>query len=231
MTPDTSKQLSLPGMSLPELKQLEAEIHAGMKGFMKVGHALQKIEKQRGYLLKNYKSFGDYCEGEFHFSLRHGERLMLAAQTAETVKRVTGQVPQNEAVARVLTTVAKDESTLKKVAAQLKTKGQSITTATAEKVAEVVERVQGKAKSNGRDAAGKPSPIEKATAPLLGALSDACPGCKAVPTAYQHTVGGWECADCHTAVRVNAAPLEIAVCKECGKPVAGEYCTNCGAIQ
>ncbi len=227
---DTSKQLTLPGMSKEELGRAEAVIREGMKQFVRVGHALQQIREKRGYLLKNYKTFDAYVEKEFGFSLRQGERLMLAAQTAETVKKVTGEAPANEAVARVLTSVAKDEGTLKKVARELKLSGKTFATATAEKVADVVTRVTSRTKDNGHAASG-PSPVEKPSSPMLQGLSDKCPKCGEVPGSYFVGQNGWECGACHATVRVAALPLELAACKECGKPVTGDYCTNCGAVQ
>lgn len=225
-----SKQLTLPGMSKAELDRLEGKIRAGLKSFVEVGHALQEIRDKRGYLIRGYKSFDQYCEREFHFSLRQGERLMLAAQTAETVKKVTGEAPANESVARVLTSVAKDEKILNKVVSNLKKRGQTIATATAEKIAEVVDQVVAKPKANG-SGAEQPTPAEKAAAPILQSLSDACPGCKAVPTSYKHVPGGWECGDCGASVRLNTLPAEIVLCKECGKPLFGaSICGVCGAV-
>ncbi len=66
----------------------------------------------------------------------------------------------------------------------------------------------------------------------LAALSDRCPGCLTVPSAYTHTETGWECDNCGTKVVLNAAPLQIAACKQCGKSVIGDlgYCSNCGTV-
>ncbi len=225
------EQLTLPGMSKEELARLESTIKQGLKSFMQVGHALQQIRDKRGFLLKGYKTFEAYCEKEFQFSLRHGERMMLAAQTSDTVKRITGEAPANEAVARVLTSVAKDEGTLKKVARELKLSGKTFATATAEKVADVVTRVTSRTKGNGKDPG--PTPAEKAAAPLLQSLSDACPSCHATPEIYQHRGGGYHCGACGSAVRLNAIAVEIVLCKDCGKPIVGDagYCTRCGSVQ
>ena len=74
---DTPKQLTL-----FDLEALETRIKAGLRTFIDVGSAIAEIRAAEGHKLKGYNSFEAYCEAEFGFGLRHGERLIQAAQTA-----------------------------------------------------------------------------------------------------------------------------------------------------
>jgi hypothetical protein len=222
-----SRQSELPGLKLPDLEKLEDRVRKGLASFVDVGRALQQIEEKRGYLLRDYKDFTAYCEGEFHFSLRQGQRLMLAAETAQKVQKALGEMPRNEASARVLNPIAGDPKLLGKLKDRLAAQKLNVATATAEKLQEVVEKIKPKTAPMFDD---KPRPIA-----AIAGLSDVCPACGKVPGAYTHDVDvdAWKCGSCHATVRVGALPLEIAVCKECGAPMIGDsgICERCGAVQ
>lgn len=87
-------------LTLFDLEALERTVRAGLKTFIEVGDALVKIRDAEGYRLRGFTTFEDYCEREFGFSVRQGQRLIAAARTADLVERVTGQTPANEAAAR-----------------------------------------------------------------------------------------------------------------------------------
>lgn len=226
-----TKQAELPGLKMPDLEKLEDKVRRGLASFVEVGKSLQQIEAKRGYLLRDYKDFPSYCEGEFHFSLRQGQRLMLAADTAQKVEKAIGEAPRNEASARVLTQVASDPKLLTKLKEKLEKQKLSVATATAEKLQEVVDKIKPQTKS--MFASDQPSAAERAAAPILKSLNDACPSCKVVPPRYTHLSDGWHCGECDAPVRVSAVAIEIAQCTECGKPIVDNspVCRNCGALQ
>jgi len=231
MTATLTKQAELPGLKMPDLEKLEEKVRRGLASFVEVGKSLQQIEQKRGYLLRDYKDFPSYCEGEFHFSLRQGQRLMLAADTAQKVEKAIGEAPRNEASARVLTQVASDPKLLTKLKDRLEKKKLSVATATAEKLQEIVDQIKPQTKAMFAD--DQLTAAERAAAPILKSLSDVCPSCKQVPPRYTHLDDGWRCGECDAPVRVSAVALEIVQCAECGKPIVDNsaICKQCGCVQ
>ena len=226
----TDTQLAL--LKMTDLEKLEDKVRRGLASFVETGRALQQIEEKRGYILRNYATFAEYCEGEFHFSLRQGQRLMIAADTAAKVEKVVGEAPRNEASARVLNPIANEPKLVEKVAAQLKKSGKTIATATAEKLQEVVDKIKPQTKPMFEDAKAEQARASAKAVASVG-LSDQCPKCGKTPSSYQHEKGGWWCGDCHAMVRVGALPIEIAVCTDCGAALLDDsgFCRKCGAIQ
>ena len=230
--PLTTRQDNLPGMKLPELEKLEAQVHKGLRSFIETGQALIAIREKRGYLLRNFKDFDSYCQATFGFGERQGLRLMAGYETAQQVKKVTGETPRNEYAMRALQPVASDPKLVQKVADMLKRKGETIATATHERIQEVVDKVKPQTKPMfGEDR--PPTAAERAAAPILKSLNDACPKCHSVPIAYNRDEDGWHCGDCHAPVRVSAVAVEIVQCKECRSPILDDsgFCQKCGAIQ
>lgn len=223
-------------LTLFDLEALETKVKEGLAKFMEVGNALAEIRDREGFRLKGYSDFEKYCEKELGFSLRQGQRLIAAAETAETIKRLTdGDAPRNEAAARVLAPVATDEKVVKQVQSQLKRSGKSIATATAEKLQEIVNRVTGKAapaESNGKESK------QEIIAPVpasLAALGDECPNCHQRPQSYvwDEERQEWICALCMQPVLVVVSALAGKACPACGKPIGASdrICNSCGAIQ
>lgn len=190
-------------LTLFDLEQLETRIHAGLRTFIDVGNALAEIKAADGHKLKGYTSFEAYCEAEFGFGLRHGERLIQAAQVAQKVESMTGELPKNEAVAREIARVAyspKAETNLKAVTKELKKEGKSLATATAEVVAKVVERV-----INPKPKVEQKPLVEEVietTPPTAAALTDFCPTCGELPDIYSRQADGWHCANCDALVMI-----------------------------
>lgn len=226
----TAGEQTLPTMTKSELDKLEGRIREGLKTFRQVGEDLMQIRERHGYALRGYPDFPTYCEKEFGFGKRQGERLMLAAETAQKVEKLIGEAPRNESSARVLTGVAKDPKLLTKLKERLDKQKLSVATATAEKLQEVVDKITPHTKAMFDDG---PTPAEKAAAPILKSLTDACPSCKRVPGSYVHGDQGWHCGDCNAGVRVSAVPIEIVLCRECKAPLLGDagYCVKCGSVQ
>lgn len=110
---------TLPAMTKPELEKLEKQVKEGLKSFMAVGQALMEIRERRGYLVRGYASFPEYCEKELGITERHGFRLMDGFQTAQQVKKIVGEAPRNESVARVLKPIAGEPKLVEKVADRL----------------------------------------------------------------------------------------------------------------
>lgn len=235
--PDAT-QLSL--LSEDELTRLEKKVREGLKAFVEVGNALLKIQQNRGYALRGYKTFEAYCLKEFGFTDRHGRRMITAAQTAGDVQKAIGQAPASESVARELTAIANDPVTLQKVQDKLGKKKTDIAHAPAEAVAEAVAAVTGKSRPE-----PKPAPKanghkpEKAADSVTGLAPDACPKCRVAPGAYRRGVFGWQCGACGLAVKISVSNVvntpvasKAKSCKNCGAELqAGvSLCFKCGEV-
>lgn len=223
----TVNQMALPGIKMPELEKLEDRVRKGLASFVETGRALQQIEEKRGYILRGYKDFAAYCEGEFHFSLRQGQRLMIAAETAQKVEKAIGESPRNEATARVLTQVASEPKLLEKVKKELEKKKLSVATATAEKLQEVVDRIKPQTRALFAGDKPKPAPITAAAT-----LTDQCPKCAATPDTYTHKGDGWKCGACYAPVMLGVSPLSAERCPDCNAILTANatYCGKCGSV-
>ncbi|CAG0991934.1 hypothetical protein ANRL3_02834 [Anaerolineae bacterium] len=228
MTTLTKPQEMLPGMKMPELEKLERRVNVGLASFIDTGRALMEIQEKKGYLLRGCKTMEEYCEKQFHFSLRQGQRIMIAAETAQKVEKVLGEAPRNEATARVLNPIASEPKLIEKVKKELEKKKLTVATATAEKLQEVVDKIKPQTKPMFDDTNAKPKPPA-----AIAGFSDVCPNCKRVPSTYVQKGTAWQCGGCGKAVRVGALPLEIAVCNDCGAPLLDEsgICRKCGCVQ
>jgi hypothetical protein len=211
------------------LGELESAVRSGLASFITVGRALVDIREGKGYRLRGFDTFEDYCAETFHFSVRQGQRLIAAAETAEAVRKVTGKSPANESVARVLAPVASDPVVIERVNARLEKKHLTMATAPAETVAEVLSAVTGKstlARPNGKPAAEKPHPGIKLTV----LTNDVCPHCSKTPDTYCRNGRKWHCQLCHGEVRLSVAPPISQACPHCKAAIVPgvEFCGNCG---
>ncbi len=211
------------------LGELESTVRSGLASFLAVGQALIEIREGKGYRLRGFDTFEDYCSETFHFSVRHGQRLIAAAQTAEAVRKVTGKAPANESVARVLAPVASDPVVIERVNARLEKKHLTMATAPAETVAEVVNAVTGKAppaRANGKGAGEKPHPGIELT--LLA--NDICPHCRKTPDTYYRDGKKWKCQLCHGEVLLSVAAPVSQSCPHCKAAIVPgvEFCGICG---
>lgn len=123
------------------LGELEATVKDGLKSFVAVGAALVEIREGKGYKLRGYQTFEEYCTQVFGFTDRHGRRMIAAAETAKAVEQISGAAPVSESVAREFVAVAADPKKVEKVVATLEKRGYTVTTATAEAVKQAVEKV------------------------------------------------------------------------------------------
>lgn len=226
-------------LSLFDLEKLEKRIAEGLAKFIDVGQALAEIQAREGYKLRGHKTFEEYCDRQFGFSLRHGQRLIAAAETAQKVQQITGgDAPKNEATARVLAGIAKDEKIVKRVEAELKKSKKTFATATAEKIAEVVERVTGRSKvDNGKASSPAPQPtLFVATDPSKAAHSatrDECPNCHTTPDRYVHLGESWHCGHCDHIVAISIAiAVVVSRCAKCNAIVgtSDDFCNTCGEV-
>ncbi len=230
------KQLSLFDLEKLEKRILDGERKA-REGFIEIGTALDEIITRRGYLQRGFKTPEEYCEKHLKFSLRHGQRYIAAARAAKQIERVTGETPRNEAAARVLTSIASDEKTVKRVEAELKKSKTSFAQATAEIIQEVVAKVTGKsAPSKPKDEPAPTPTLFVATSPTQAAQAatrDECPHCHSTPQSYVSHGGGWHCGKCEQPVAISIAVAVAAKqCPECEKPITpgDDFCAHCGAI-
>lgn len=216
-------------ISETQLVELENKIRQGKDAFIAVGNALIEIRDGRGYTLRGFKTFEQYCDKVWGISDRHARRLMSGAEAAETVRQIAGETPANEAVAREFAKVAADPKAVQQVVKKLQTRGGSVATATAERVAEVVAQVRGKT-SESKPAERAPE-ITKPAA--LVTFTDECPNCGSVPQRYERVNLGWQCGNCSAPVFVGvvAATAQTA-CPHCKKSLSpgALYCENCGGL-
>lgn len=200
-TTDIPRQLTL-----FDLEQLETRVRTGLAAFIDTGTALMEIQQREGFRLKGYESMESYCEAEFGFSLRHGQRLIQAAQVAQKVEQITGVAPRNEAAAREIGRVAyspQADKLLPKVEKELGRQGKSIATATAEVIAKVVERVVSPKKpASEQQQQQLVEEMPEEPPALASTLTDFCPSCGSIPESYTHRNDGWHCSDCDAPVTI-----------------------------
>lgn len=79
----------------------EAIIRADRSSFVEIGHALIAIRDGHGYIYAGYGSFFDYCTMRIGIGHRHVDRLIRAAQIAESLQPV-GVSPRCERQVRPL---------------------------------------------------------------------------------------------------------------------------------
>ena len=246
-----------PITTIAQLEPLEHRIKDGLRSFIDVGNTLVTIREGKGYRLRGYSTFEDYCEKQFGFSDRHGRRLITAAETARKVEAITGAAPASEAVARELATVADKPKQIERVEKELKRQGLTVITATAEKVQKIVQKIApppppparpassvranpGNGRAVTLPSSAKAFVIELPPEPLdlafvFQVLSDTSKHFKKNPPANAKLA-----SDLARAVRMVQGDLEkknangpaTASCPECHKPItAGDtFCNHCGAI-
>lgn len=228
-------------LTLVQMESIEQEIERDRHSFLRMGNNLIRIREGKGYKLRGFKTFEDYCDRRWGISDRHGRRLIEAAETAEKTRVVLGAAPSSESVARELKKVADDPVVLQKVADRLEKKKVTVNTATAEQVADVVATVIGKPRPEPKAAA---SPSGNGHKPASGvsalpvAATDECPQCRRVPNSYKHGANGWQCGNCGQLVRLNVTivmaltftPAKPKPCRNCGQELKSgvSLCFNCG---
>jgi hypothetical protein len=176
---ENSMNTEIATLTEKQLCALEDKVKRGSAAFVEVGKALAQIREGKGYKLRGFATFEDYCEKMFGITDRHGRRLIQATETSATVEKITGQMPGSESVARELTSIAGDQKKVEKVAAILEKRGYSVVTATAEAVKEAVSRVNaprpaaapgnGKAvivETNGHGKGKSAEPVDKKNYPV-----------------------------------------------------------------
>lgn len=115
IAPDArAADVAVPGAHVP-LAELEVVIERGLHSFVEVGNALLSIKIGKRYRESGYNTFEDYCTRRWNMSRQHGNRLVVAAATAETLARdletePRGSVlPTTEKQIRPLTALPSDE--------------------------------------------------------------------------------------------------------------------------
>jgi hypothetical protein len=209
-------------MAEKRLTELEGQVRRGLDSFVAVGNALSEIKARNGFMLRKCKTFDEYCAKTFGFSERNGYRMIAAAETAKKVEAAVGERPRNEASARVLKEVAHDPKLIERVNDRLKKAGQSVATATAEKIQEVVDKVKPQTK-----------PMFEQPKPRLPELHDMCPKCASTPEFYHHGSDGWKCGGCGTLVMIGVIAANAQACPHCNAAIlnaGAEFCESCGSI-
>jgi len=213
-------------MTEKRLTELEGQVRRGLDSFVQVGNALSEIKNRNGFMLRDCKTFDEYCTKTFGFSERNGYRMISAAETAKKVEEAVGERPRNEASARVLKEISHDPKLIERVNDRLKKAGQSVATATAEKIQEVVDKVKPQTKPMFE----KPKEVKK---PVMPMISDMCPKCGTTPGSYFHVADGWHAECCSTLVMIGVIAADAQSCPECGAAIlnaGAEFCESCGCI-
>lgn len=210
-----------------QLAVYEDKVKKGLASFLEVGKSLQAIKDANGYKLRGFDTFDAYCQATFQFSERHGYRMISAATDAKKIEATVGEMPRNEAAVRAMKSVMHDPKLIERVNDRLKKTGQSVATATAERLQEVVDKIKPQTKPLFEE---KPAPK-----PVLPTLSDTCPICHAQPHSYTRHDDGWHCgiAGCNALVMVGVIPLNAQACPECNAAIlnaGAEFCESCGCI-
>ena len=182
-------------------------------------------------MLRECKTFDEYCAKTFGFSERNGYRMIAAAETAKKVEQAVGERPRNEAAARELKAVAHDPDLLKKVNDRLQRAKLTVATATAEKIHEVVEKVRPQTKPMFDER----SAVSGQQKPKMPELHDVCPKHGGVPDSYFHLSDGWHCGaeDCGALVMLGVIAADAKACPECGAALVNadaSFCEVCGVM-
>lgn len=90
------------------LKDCEAIISRGLETFTEVASALLLIRDKKLYL-QTHDTFEEYCRQRWSMSARRTYQLIAAKDVADRVLSAGLPAPENEAVARALSVVPKDE--------------------------------------------------------------------------------------------------------------------------
>ena len=213
-------------MTEKRLTELEGQVRRGLDSFVQVGNALAEIKNRNGFMLRECKTFDEYCAKTFGFSERNGYRMIAAAETAKKIEAAVGERPRNEASARELKVVAHDPKLIEKVNDRLKKTGQTMATATAEKIHEIVEKVKPQSKPMFEE----PKPEKKPAMPMI---SDTCPKCGTTPGSYFHVADGWHAECCGTLVMIGVIAADAKACPDCGAAIlnsGAEFCEACGVM-
>lgn len=165
------------------LVQLEEIVRSGLQSFMAVGLALVEIREARGYKLRGFDTFEDYCQQTFNFTARHGRRMMQAAATAQEVAGVTGEALKRENMARALAPIASNPRALRHVKARLEGRGQSFGSASAAAVTGILREIKVLPK-----------------VPFMHDIPGECPHCGEAPKHYRRVDETWQCGSCGTVV-------------------------------
>jgi len=210
-----------------QLAVYEDKVRKGLASFFEVGQSLQAIKDANGFKLRGFDTFDAYCQSTFQFSERNGYRLIAAAETAKKVESAVGERPRNEAAARVLKEVVHDPKLIERVNDRLKKTGQSVATATAERLQEVVDKIKPQTKAMFEQ------PKKEPPKPVMPTLSDTCPHCHLQPGQYVRREDGWHCGRnvCDALVMVGVIPITGQACPECGAAIlttGAEFCETCG---
>lgn len=224
-----------------QLCTLEDKIRRGSAAFVEVGKALATIREGKGYKLRGFDTFEAYCEKVFGITDRHGRRLIQSAETSQAVKKLTGDAPANESVAREFAPLVAEPEKLKKVTEQLEKKGYSVITATAEAVKEAVQKLAPKPKPAPLPADGKAVVIpgnghKTETAPEEEPTgTDVCPACGKIPVSYRRSGKYWGCGNCNASVSIHVTLYRevkpIVSCPACKKEFPKPpypFCPHCG---
>lgn len=120
MTTAVQTQQEFVQLTLFDLEALETKVRAGLATFIETGDALMQIRDREGYKLRGYDTFEAYCEKVFNFSVRQGQRLIVAAKTAAVIEQLTGEAPASESVAREYARVTFPPEVVQEVHAEVK---------------------------------------------------------------------------------------------------------------
>lgn len=107
---------------------LEERIQKGLQTFIVVGLALMEIRERRLYRQAGFTEFDDYCRHRWGWSEAHATRHIQAAEVAKALP--IGNGPANEAQARELVPLTREDDSLLEVWTELRAEyGEAVTAA------------------------------------------------------------------------------------------------------
>jgi hypothetical protein len=109
--PVTNRLAVVGEMGQDEFDEAESIIERGLTTFVEVGGALLRIRDGRGYRLAGYSAFESYCQQRWGMTRVHADRLIQASEVVAALPPIGG-IPANEAQARELVPLLKDEQVL-----------------------------------------------------------------------------------------------------------------------
>ena len=101
-------------VQISRFNELEQIIEKGLRTFIDVGRCFVEI-KESGLYKEKYRTFSDYCDQRWGFSLNYAEKLMRTVRTEDVIRGGSSdsstivRVPENESQSRELNILSDED--------------------------------------------------------------------------------------------------------------------------